>query len=200
MGLLKWFNKSTYRGLGEVFGDIRKELQALQPVDSADITWNKTSEGIQAIIRDKATTSSSTQSAEDGITTVVDSAYDGFHQLSIPPDRPNTLRIGADKYNDSLNSPVLVNTLHMEMPTTYITLEKKEYVYVVIHFYIDGSTAKLEYILTDDIRDTVVRLDNYFIIGRVLYADSAYTVKQDFVSEAKTQNGIPQIWYLTQLT
>lgn len=81
MGLLKWFNKSTYSGLGEALGAIRKELQALQPVDSADITWNKTSEGIQAVIRDKATASSSTQSTEDSTGNPITSEYTGYFKI-----------------------------------------------------------------------------------------------------------------------
>ena len=46
---LKWFRAATYtQGIGQVFGLIRKELIALQPLDSPDIAWDRGTEGIKA--------------------------------------------------------------------------------------------------------------------------------------------------------
>ena len=52
---LKWFKATTYtQGFGYVLNLIRKELIALQPVDSPDIAWDRTTEGIKARIVPKA--------------------------------------------------------------------------------------------------------------------------------------------------
>ena len=48
---LKWFKATTYtQGIGQIFGLIRKELIALQPIDSPDIAWDRGAEGIKARI------------------------------------------------------------------------------------------------------------------------------------------------------
>lgn len=55
---LKWFRPTTYtQGLGHVLGMIYKELVALQPVDSTDVTWRRTSTGIQAYVKPKPASS-----------------------------------------------------------------------------------------------------------------------------------------------
>ena len=55
---LKWFRPTTYtQGLGHVLGMIYKELVALQPVDSTDVTWRRTSTGIQAYVKQKPVSS-----------------------------------------------------------------------------------------------------------------------------------------------
>lgn len=51
---LKWFKPATYRqGLSYVLSMIRKELVALQPIDSTDVTWRRTETGIQAYVKAK---------------------------------------------------------------------------------------------------------------------------------------------------
>jgi len=46
---LKWFRATTYtQGLSYIFGLIRKELMALQPLDSPDIAWDRGVDGIRA--------------------------------------------------------------------------------------------------------------------------------------------------------
>lgn len=51
---LKWFKPATYRqGLSYVLSMIRKELVALQPIDSTDVTWRRTEMGIQAYVKAK---------------------------------------------------------------------------------------------------------------------------------------------------
>ena len=52
---LKWFKATTYtQGFGYVLNLIRKELIALQPVDSPDIAWDRTTDGIKARIVPKS--------------------------------------------------------------------------------------------------------------------------------------------------
>lgn len=46
---LKWLKATTYsQGIGYVIGLIRRELIALQPLDSPDISWDRTAEGVKA--------------------------------------------------------------------------------------------------------------------------------------------------------
>lgn len=81
MGLLKWFNKETYGGLGEVLGLVKKELESLQPQDSADIVWSKTHNGMSASIR-KVSTGSQTESGESGyVGSGSGGAYTGFFKV-----------------------------------------------------------------------------------------------------------------------
>lgn len=61
---LKWFRPTTYtQGLGHVLGMIYKELVALQPVDSTDVTWRRTSTGIQAYVKPKPASSTGSASS-----------------------------------------------------------------------------------------------------------------------------------------
>ena len=57
MGMLKWFNKQKYSGLGEVLSSIRQELESLQPSDSSDIVWSKSANGMSAKFRGNNATS-----------------------------------------------------------------------------------------------------------------------------------------------
>lgn len=52
---LKWFKPSAYtQGISYILGLIRKELIAVQPVDTSDIVWTRSSSGIRAYLASNA--------------------------------------------------------------------------------------------------------------------------------------------------
>lgn len=67
MGLLRWFNKKRYSGIGEALTDIRKELQALQPTDSEDVVWSRQASGMSASLRTTNITESTGNTAVDDV-------------------------------------------------------------------------------------------------------------------------------------
>lgn len=83
MGILKWFNKQKYSGLGEVLSDIRQELKSLQPSDSSDIVWSKSANGMSAKLRGNNATSTQNE-LEDS--PVQNSAYNGMFAVSLVGD------------------------------------------------------------------------------------------------------------------
>lgn len=55
MGKLQYFNKSSYNSLSEALGDIRKELQALQPENSKSAVWSRSAHGMSVNLIANAT-------------------------------------------------------------------------------------------------------------------------------------------------
>ena len=90
MGLLKWFNKERYSSLGDALGCIKKELEALQPQDSADVSWNRSANGISANIRKLSGGSEANNLTDDaGVQlpkyqfTIIDSSTDNETSISV---------------------------------------------------------------------------------------------------------------------
>ena len=84
MGKLRYFNKSKYNGLGDLLSDIKKELEALQPQDSADITWSLSSQGISAKLKKfSARSETTTESNEENVIQTKSDGYNGFFALSV---------------------------------------------------------------------------------------------------------------------
>lgn len=77
MGLLKWFNKQKYSGLGDVLSDIRRELEALQPQDSTDIVWSKSANGVSAKFRGNTSASEMSEEQEDVVVSAGELQYKG---------------------------------------------------------------------------------------------------------------------------
>ena len=78
MGMLKWFNKQKYSGLGEVLSSIRQELKSLQPSDSSDIVWSKNANGMIAKFRGNNATATQNELEES---TSQPSGYNGYFTL-----------------------------------------------------------------------------------------------------------------------
>ncbi len=82
MGVLKWFDKNEYKSLAEVLGVIKKELEALQPQDSSDITWSKSSNGISASLKNGSIGASDNTSSDEDDTADDDVAeYVGYFKI-----------------------------------------------------------------------------------------------------------------------
>lgn len=48
---LKWWPQANWtRTIAELFSELRGELTSLQPMDSKDIRWNKTANGMEALL------------------------------------------------------------------------------------------------------------------------------------------------------
>ena len=85
---LKWFKATTYtQGFGYVLNLIRKELIALQPVDSPDIAWDRTTEGIKARIVPKAVEDVKSRTPDTG--EIAAGGGGGSGKLVVMTVRPN---------------------------------------------------------------------------------------------------------------
>ena len=135
MGILKYFNKDEYSNLGDVFGYIKKELQALQVKDSADIVWSKSANGISASLRRNGVQNETQQESDTDIQ-VADTSYNGYFTCKLL-DRDendinnNQVRVAVcdgetwdEEKETSYKSIAKINGVSKEFESTIITLTR----------------------------------------------------------------------------
>lgn len=104
MGKLRYFNKSEYNGLGDLLADIRKELEALQPNDSADIVWSKSANGISAKLKKFSAGSETGESNEDDTVQEGSTEYTGDFAVTKTAENTYTMRDGYTDIAGSISS------------------------------------------------------------------------------------------------
>ena len=198
MGKLRYFNKSEYNGLGDLLAAVKKELEALQPQDSADIVWSKSANGISAKLKKFSAGSETGESNEDDTVQKGSTEYNGYFKLILAESESGvTLRVvdGAT-YKDENNlggaSTAKVNSQVFSIEP-YVTMIDKSTL-VVLKYTApssDGTAASLviDTTLTELPSDNYINV--YWQIGRVLKdADGKYSVSQDWIG------GIPyMLWF-----
>ena len=179
---LKWFKPSAYtQGISHILGLIRKELIAVQPVDTSDIVWTRSSSGIRAYL---ASHSPETQSDGYSLTQEesVDSSSVGYFCISLKlykvtgedgtETTQSTMQVVDRNDSDSGIAGVvkLADGTLVNVPT--FTLSKsvtKKYVYLVM----DVSHAPSIYIMESDINTLTSVKGGAMLIGSYMWDEQA---------------------------
>ena len=179
---LKWFKPSAYtQGISHILGLIRKELIAVQPVDTSDIVWTRSSSGIRAYL---ASHSPETQSDGYSLTQEesTDSSAVGYFCISLKlykvtgEDGTETTQSTMQVVNrNDIDSGIagvvkLADGTLVNVPT--FTLSKsttKKYVYLVM----DVSHAPSIYIMESDINTLTSVKGGAMLIGSYMWDEQA---------------------------
>jgi hypothetical protein len=192
--MLKWFNKTRYASLGEALGDIYKELQSLQPQDSADIVWSKTGSGMSALR--KGSTASSGMSTDIDMTNpakvkAVSGEYNSYFKIidssETSADGTVTHKVSiVDGYDRGSNRCKVNNKVYdLQYHTEAVTATS------IIALRFSSSAQKVEYYFsTDTLLPDDTSAYSYCQIGTVTIKDSVMAIQQDHLC------GIAQMfWY-----
>jgi hypothetical protein len=130
MGMLRWFNKESYDGIGEALNDIRKEIKALQPRDSSDIVWSTSNNGVTAKLRN--TNANQTELNDTDMYDTIESGSMFQVQDISEYDADTGLKIPKIQVIDGLNpdSDIAGYINNRAFPTKSFSLEYNEMVYL----------------------------------------------------------------------
>lgn len=135
---LKWFKATTYtQGFGYVLNLIRKELIALQPVDSPDIAWDRTTDGIKARIVPKAVEDVKSRTPDTGEIVAggggASSEYNGYFKVvDVAASSPAQIKI-IDGANPAASVCGMADVL-ASVPVATITKTNGTIVYAIASY------------------------------------------------------------------
>lgn len=211
MSKLRWFTDTEYESLADVLGVIKKELEALQPQDSADVRWDRGNDGMSASLVTQMVGSEQQNNVEvepepEPTTEVQSSAYNSYFKLVLVTEQngENTQYkvavVDGATYDPTTHSsgemPCKVNNMSFSV-APFITEDAiQDYTLFLVKFTApaeDDENAEGHVdVITD--RTTLPSDSNtecFFQIGRAIVQDGAVQIAQDWTG------GVPQIFWFT---
>ena len=187
---LKWFKPAIYRqGLSYVLWLIRKELLSLQPIDTDDIRWTRSSAGIRAYIKRSKSAENTQQAVTTQQATTVPSSTGYFciykKTETVKKEDGSSENVYSvvvadlnDKESGIAGVVKLADGTRINVPTcTLSKSQTKKYVYLVL----DVSKTPAVYIMESDINTLTTVLGGIILIG-------SYTWDEEKKSATITQN------------
>lgn len=174
MSTLKHFNKSEYRSLGEALGDIQLELESLQVLDSSDIRWDVSNNGISAHL----------VNGDGGATQPADEAMDSttFTPVTVPESHaPFRLTIGGGTATVNVATGLASRNGEMvEVSAGTITVEQAGYIYLQVPFDDDTGWGSFSYGVSADLISLVGGTAECFPLGYVEMVGGTVTAVESF--------------------